>query len=56
MPKSQLSVQVSEAKRALFDRVVIDMITGHTEIMTLADNSADSLLLAMDLISQVNSH
>lgn len=43
---------VAEAKRALFGRVGIDMVAGPTEILCLADDSADSLLLATDLVSQ----
>jgi len=43
---------VAEAKRALFGRVGIDMVAGPTEILALADDSGDSLLLATDLLSQ----
>merc|ERR1711879_1020176 len=43
---------VAEAKRLLFGRVGIDLFAGPTEIMVLADDSADSHLVATDLISQ----
>lgn len=43
---------MAEAKRTLFGRVGIDMFAGPTEILVLADNTADPRLLAVDLISQ----
>eukprot|EP00040_Diaphanoeca_grandis_P030265 m.178494 g.178494 ORF g.178494 m.178494 type:complete len:482 (-) comp31942_c0_seq2:92-1537(-) len=43
---------VAEAKRILFGRVGIDMIAGPTEIAILADDSADPLIVAYDLLSQ----
>jgi sulfopropanediol 3-dehydrogenase len=43
---------VAEAKRALFGRVGIDMFAGPTEIMVLADASADPRVVAADLVSQ----
>ncbi len=43
---------VASAKRQLFGRVGIDMIAGPSEIMVIADDSADPEWLAMDLLSQ----
>jgi sulfopropanediol 3-dehydrogenase len=43
---------VAEAKRQLFGRVGIDLLAGPTEILVLADGSADARLVAADLLGQ----
>ncbi len=43
---------VAEAKRRVFGTVGIDMIAGPSEILVLADGSADPEWVAMDLFSQ----
>jgi len=43
---------VAEAKRQLFGRVGIDQVAGPTEIMVIADETADPLIVATDLMSQ----
>jgi sulfopropanediol 3-dehydrogenase len=43
---------VAEAKRQLFGRVGIDLLAGPTEILVLADESADPGLVAADLLGQ----
>jgi len=43
---------VAEAKRQLFGRVGIDMFAGPTEIMVIADETADPFIVASDLVSQ----
>lgn len=43
---------VAEAKRQLFGRVGIDLLAGPTEIMIIADDSADPAVLACDLLGQ----
>lgn len=43
---------VAEAKRQLFGEVGIDLLAGPTEILIVADESADPLLVAVDLLSQ----
>ncbi|HOM70799.1 MAG TPA: histidinol dehydrogenase [Armatimonadota bacterium] len=43
---------VAEAKRQLFGVVGIDMIAGPSEIMVIADNSAEPHFVAIDLLSQ----
>jgi sulfopropanediol 3-dehydrogenase len=43
---------VAEAKRQLFGRVGIDLLAGPTEILVLADASADPRLVAADLLGQ----
>jgi histidinol dehydrogenase len=43
---------VAEAKRQVFGRVGIDMIAGPSEILVIADGSADPDWVAMDLFSQ----
>ena len=43
---------VAEAKRQLFGRVGIDQIAGPTEIGIIADDTADPLIVATDLVSQ----
>jgi sulfopropanediol 3-dehydrogenase len=43
---------VAEAKRQLFGDVGIDLLAGPTEILVLADEHADPVVVATDLISQ----
>jgi sulfopropanediol 3-dehydrogenase len=43
---------VAEAKRQLFGEVGIDLLAGPTEILVIADESADPLVVAVDLLSQ----
>jgi sulfopropanediol 3-dehydrogenase len=43
---------VAEAKRQLFGRVGIDLLAGPTEIMIIADDSADPAIIACDLLGQ----
>jgi sulfopropanediol 3-dehydrogenase len=43
---------VAEAKRQLFGEVGIDLIAGPTEILVLADESADPVVVAADLVGQ----
>ncbi|HKX75079.1 MAG TPA: histidinol dehydrogenase [Acidimicrobiia bacterium] len=43
---------VAEAKRQLFGRVGIDLLAGPTEIMVIADDSADPAVVAADLLGQ----
>ena len=43
---------VAEAKRQLFGEVGIDLFAGPTEILIVADESADPFLTAVDLLSQ----
>jgi histidinol dehydrogenase len=43
---------VAEAKRQVFGRVDIDMVAGPSEILVLADDSADPRHVAADLIGQ----
>ncbi|RKR07402.1 sulfopropanediol 3-dehydrogenase [Kushneria sinocarnis] len=43
---------VSEAKRQLYGRVGIDLLAGPTEILVLADDSADAEMVATDLLGQ----
>jgi sulfopropanediol 3-dehydrogenase len=43
---------VAEAKRQLFGRVGIDLLAGPTEILVIADASADAGLVAADLLGQ----
>jgi sulfopropanediol 3-dehydrogenase len=46
------NVYVAEAKRQLFGRVGIDLLAGPTEILVIADESADAELVAADLLGQ----
>jgi sulfopropanediol 3-dehydrogenase len=46
------NVYVSEAKRQLFGRVGVDLLAGPTEIMVIADDSADPSVVACDLLGQ----
>ena len=43
---------VAEAKRQLFGRVGLDLLAGPTEILIVADDSADAELVATDLLGQ----
>ena len=43
---------VAEAKRQLFGRVGIDLLAGPTEVLILADETADAELVATDLLGQ----
>lgn len=43
---------VAEAKRQLFGKVGIDLLAGPTEILVLADESADAEMCATDLLGQ----
>jgi sulfopropanediol 3-dehydrogenase len=43
---------VAEAKRQLFGKVGIDLLAGPTEILVIADDSADPALVATDLLGQ----
>jgi sulfopropanediol 3-dehydrogenase len=43
---------VAEAKRQLFGRVGIDLFAGPTEILVVADDTADPFVVAVDLLSQ----
>ncbi len=43
---------VAEAKRQLFGLVGIDLLAGPTEIMIIADETADPIVLACDLLGQ----
>jgi sulfopropanediol 3-dehydrogenase len=43
---------VAEAKRQLFGEVGIDLLAGPTEILIVAEGSADPFIVAVDLLSQ----
>jgi sulfopropanediol 3-dehydrogenase len=43
---------VAEAKRQLFGRVGLDLLAGPTEILVIADDSADVEMIATDLLGQ----
>lgn len=43
---------VAEAKRILFGRIGIDMFAGPSEILVIADDSADPEIVAADLVGQ----
>lgn len=43
---------VAEAKRQLFGRVGIDLLAGPTEVLVLADHTADAEMVATDLLGQ----
>lgn len=43
---------VAEAKRQLFGRVGIDLLAGPTEVLVIADDSADGEMVATDLLGQ----
>jgi sulfopropanediol 3-dehydrogenase len=46
------NVYVAEAKRQLFGSVGIDLLAGPTEIMVIADGTADPSVVAADLLGQ----
>lgn len=43
---------IAEAKRQLFGRVGIDLLAGPTEVLVIADDSADAEMVATDLLGQ----
>ena len=43
---------IAEAKRQLYGRVGIDLLAGPTEILVIADDSADVEMVAVDLLGQ----
>ncbi|MEE2704582.1 MAG: histidinol dehydrogenase [Pseudomonadota bacterium] len=43
---------VAEAKRQLYGRVGIDLLAGPTEVLIIADDSADGEMIATDLLGQ----
>ena len=43
---------VAEAKRQLFGLVGIDLLAGPTEVLIIADESADAEMCAVDLLGQ----
>ena len=43
---------VAEAKRMLFGKVGIDVFAGPSEVAVIADDSADALMVAVDLVGQ----
>jgi sulfopropanediol 3-dehydrogenase len=43
---------VAEAKRQLFGRVGIDLLAGPTEVLVIADHSADPRIVAADILGQ----
>jgi sulfopropanediol 3-dehydrogenase len=43
---------VAEAKRQLFGRVGIDLLAGPTEVLVIADDTADAEMIATDLLGQ----
>jgi len=43
---------VAEAKRQLYGRVGIDLFAGPTEILVIADDTADAEMCATDLLGQ----
>jgi sulfopropanediol 3-dehydrogenase len=46
------NVYVTEAKRQLFGRIGIDLLAGPTEVLIIADETADHELCAVDLLGQ----
>lgn len=46
------NMYVAEAKRQVYGRVDIDMIAGPSEILIVADEGSDSMIIAADLLSQ----
>jgi sulfopropanediol 3-dehydrogenase len=57
IPKADMIVgpgnaYVAEAKRQLFGEVGIDLLAGPTEILVIADETADPVVVAADLIGQ----
>ncbi|OJU79769.1 MAG: histidinol dehydrogenase [Solirubrobacterales bacterium 70-9] len=47
------NVFVAEAKRQLFGKVGIDLLAGPTEILVIADETADPALVASDIVGQL---
>jgi histidinol dehydrogenase len=47
-----LNAYVAEAKRQLYGRVGIDLFAGPTEILVIADDTADAEMCATDLLGQ----
>lgn len=47
------NVFVAEAKRQLFGKVGIDLLAGPTEILVIADDTADPDLVASDIVGQL---
>jgi sulfopropanediol 3-dehydrogenase len=43
---------VAEAKRMLYGRVGIDLLAGPTEVLVIADHTADGEMIAQDLVGQ----
>lgn len=46
------NIYIATAKKLVYGRVDIDMIAGPSEILIIADNTADPVYLAADLLSQ----
>jgi len=46
------NIYVAEAKRQLFGQVGIDLLAGPTEILVIADDTADAEMIATDLLGQ----
>ena len=46
------NIYVATAKRSVFGQVDIDMIAGPSEVLVIADDSADPVFVAADLLSQ----
>ena len=46
------NIYVATAKKMVFGRVDIDMIAGPSEILIIADNTADAAFIAADMLSQ----
>ncbi|HDS15075.1 MAG TPA: histidinol dehydrogenase [Proteobacteria bacterium] len=46
------NIYVAQAKRQVFGRVGIDMVAGPSEIMVVADDGANPVFIAADLLSQ----
>jgi histidinol dehydrogenase len=46
------NIYVTLAKKALFGQVGIDSLAGPSEVLIIADDSADSILVAADLLAQ----
>lgn len=47
------NVYVAEAKRQLFGRVGIDLLAGPTEVLVIADSTADPDLIGVDVVGQL---
>ena len=46
------NIYVTEAKRQVYGRVGIDFVAGPSEVLIIADETADPLILAADLLAQ----